>query len=346
MNKNLNEMMLDLKKQSSIYRFGDYWFNYSEGIKKNINKYGLNNFRSNIRISDGFADVLNYDPFYNKDGRGIKFLVKNYFMKHLINNFFLKKYVLSAYSKLINEFADAYIASESKYINLKFFNEIEFFFTKFPSFETTKYNPSDYFLFKGKKIGKSYLNSILAYPFLLKTNISKSNVMLEIGGGFGANLHMILTAFPNIKKVYYVDIPPILHIGTEYLRAIYGDAVIDYVNSKKLDSLDFKKNNDIEIFCIAPWQLDKITNKVDLFVNKNSFQEMNINSIKNYINIIKSLKSDNFSAYLEFYDFSGIDNTVDPSNILDMFIKNNNGISLVSKEIYDGITGHFLSYAK
>lgn len=218
MDDNFSKMMTDLKKQSTINQFGEYWTNYSENIIINIQKYGLADFRSNIKIADGFCDVLNIDPFHNKNDRLLKNKIKNFISINLVKNYIIKKFICEPYSRLVNDYKDAYILSESKYIELKYGDKINYFLDKHSNISTTNYTPSDYIFFHGIKIGKSYLNSILAYKFLSNKNIANCKVMMEIGGGFGANVHVILSVFPNIKKVIYVDIPPILYIGTQYLK--------------------------------------------------------------------------------------------------------------------------------
>lgn len=78
---------------------------------------------------------------------------------------------------------------------------------------------------------------------------------MEIGGGFGANLHITLFNFPNIRKIIYVDIAPNLYIATQYLRSFYGDSVKDISTAKK--NFSFAETEDLEIFCILPSQIEK-----------------------------------------------------------------------------------------
>ena len=53
----------------------------------------------------------------------------------------------------------------------------------------------------------------------------------EIGGGFGANIHFLLTNFSNIKKIIYLDVVPNIYVGPEYLKYFYGKSVKDYLNT-------------------------------------------------------------------------------------------------------------------
>ena len=69
-------------------------------------------------------------------------------------------------------------------------------------------------------------------PFLFR-------LTFEIGGGVGTNVHLVLENYKNIRKVLYLDIPPNLYVGTQYLKAFYGNAVSDYRTLKTLDSIKF-----------------------------------------------------------------------------------------------------------
>jgi hypothetical protein len=49
-----------------------------------------------------------------------------------------------------------------------------------------------------------------------------------------------------------------------------------------LDSIRFSADDNLEILCIAPWQIEKFESAIDIFINSRSFVEMPINVIKNY----------------------------------------------------------------
>ena len=47
-------------------------------------------------------------------------------------------------------------------------------------------------------------------------DFTKIKSFFEIGGGFGANVHFLVTNFPNINKIIYLDIAPNIYLGTEF----------------------------------------------------------------------------------------------------------------------------------
>ncbi|WP_235595377.1 putative sugar O-methyltransferase [Leptospira santarosai] len=138
--------------------------------------------------------------------------------------------------------------------------------------------------------------------------------MFEIGGGFGSTTDLIIRLYSNIRKIIYLDIPPNLYVGTQYLKSIYGKAVRDYKETRELNEIRFSENlTELEIITITPWQLPKLKAKVDIFYNSGSFQEMPLEVIRNYSKYINQLmigKSKNVCLW--FYKHTGVLNTMSP----------------------------------
>ncbi len=106
--------------------------------------------------------------------------------------------------------------------------------------------------------------------------------LFEIGGGFGANVHLMVENFSNLRKIVYLDIPPNLYVGTCYLRTLYGDAVRDFSTTQSLSRIAFADDDSLEIIAICPWQIEALDLEVDLFWNSDSFIEMPRNVVANY----------------------------------------------------------------
>ena len=127
----------------------------------------------------------------------------------------------------------------------------------------------------------------------LSKNFDFKNIKsyFEIGGGFGSNIHFLITNFPNIKKILYLDTVPNIYVGTEYLRHHYKEKVKDYLELRNLNKISFSKNNELEIFCIPPWLIEKVETEIDHFHNSASFVEMPKKVISNYVKFIKNLST-------------------------------------------------------
>ena len=145
------------------------------------------------------------------------------------------------------------------------------------------------------------------------------NTFFEIGGGFGAYTHLLLSNYNNIKKIIYMDIVPNLFVGTEYLRKFYGEAVKDYNFLRKKKNITFSNNQDLEILCITPWQIEKIDAHIDHFHNAASFQEMTEDVVKNYVKYIYKLLKKSGSISLLCYGTYDSNKTLDPITLNKLF---------------------------
>ena len=146
-----------------------------------------------------------------------------------------------------------------------------------------------------------------------KFDFSKIQSFFEIGGGFGANIHFLLTNFPNIKKIIYLDLVPNIFVGTEYLRRFYNESVKDYLVTKKLSKIEFENNDKLEIICIPPWEIEKLDIKIDHFHNAASFVEMPKKVIENYCKFIKKFEAKEIS--LISYDKFDKNTTINPESL-------------------------------
>ena len=63
-----------------------------------------------------------------------------------------------------------------------------------------------------------------------------------------------------------------------------------------MEFIEFNDNNELEIFCIAPPQIEKVKSKIELFHNAHSFVEMTENIIQNYAKKIERIMSKNNSV--------------------------------------------------
>ena len=315
----LNELIKDEKKNDkALYSSGPYWDYKNSRAVIEIKKKGLNDFRGiNAGIGTSFADnlVLDIRNEFNIKGRTIGKI----FSLPLLNIIFngqlntTKNYI----DLLIKNQAIVYQNNQNVQ-NLikkfKFENTTDFGCVQ--SFEYLKKNYSCHYLKMAHRINE------LSKSFDFK-NIKS---LFEIGGGFGANIHFLITNFPNIKKILYLDVVPNIYVGTEYLRYHYKDKVKDYLELKNLDTINFSKNNDLEIFCIPPWLIEKVETEIDHFHNAASFVEMPKKVISNYVKFIKKFKIKEIS--LLSYDKFDLKTTFNPEELNHFF---NNKLSISRK---------------
>lgn len=308
----LDCLIKDMNNQCNpLYKPGPYWAHYTERMLAEIKKEGLKDFRRNINISKGFADATYLDPFeLVRNTQSIKSKIYSYVPKlPLLKKYYTKRYLLELESWQKHAFS-----YRSKYFSLLFGDLYASMKQKIGKIDSCIGNPSNVVTIDGDVFGMSYFQAMLRIASFSKVvDFNRCTTLFEIGGGFGSTTDLILKLYPNIRKVVYLDIPPTLYIGTQYLKSIYGKSVSDYNDTKHLSRIEFDDMDKLEILCLAPWQIDKLDVKVDLFYNSESFQEMTVETIQNYCKYLSKLVSkERGNVCLWFYADYGVKNTVTP----------------------------------
>jgi putative sugar O-methyltransferase len=277
----LDLMMKDQSQQKNVYRPGPYWIDNQIRYLKSIYELGVLNFRSEPRISKAFGTHSTFWPEdkYMSDHRPIPRL------KGRVKCFLTK---LPIFSKIISDYKHVATVAQERY--LKYFT----------SFHCQNLNVIDVPKntltcgvdaigdFSGVKYATDYLkNALRIENFSHYVDFKKVRSVIEIGGGFGIVPHILSHNFKNIKKVFYIDIPPMIYLATQYLKQFF--VVKDYSQTRNLDKILFSKDDDFEIICLCPWQIENISEQVDLLWNTASFSEMTQEIVENYSNHLKKM---------------------------------------------------------
>lgn len=303
----LLELMLDyVKHAKSIYQPGPYWRLKTVNAFRELKEVGISGFRGDL---NGAATSYGDNPYI--DLRSLS----NYGIRSIFSKFF--KYVYP-----FNKFFNSQVMLTKNYFNelnlykteyLKTLDRVKHLLSKYkiPS-DTTKGGCLSKGNFDGKSISHHYLQLLDTLDQVNEDiGISKKRSMLEIGGGFGTNVHLIIELFPNIRKIIYLDIPPNLYVGTQYLRSFYGDSVIDYCITRPMEMIEFSANDELEIFCVVPSQIEKFTSQVDFFYNAHSFVEMPVEVVKNYAHHVERILKETGVISMVSYD-GYTTSTIDP----------------------------------
>jgi putative sugar O-methyltransferase len=306
----LNELIKDEKKVDRIlYSSGPYWDYKNKRAILEIKKKGLKDFRGlTAGIGSSFADNLTLDirNEYNIKGR----IVGKIFSLPLLNKIFNEQL------RTTKNYLNLFIKNQSiVYQNNK---NVQNLVSKYKFQNSTDFGCVQSFEYLNKKYSCSYLQMADRIDKLSKYfdfKIPKS--FFEIGGGFGANIHLIVTNFSNIKKILYLDTVPNIFVGTSYLKFHFGNKVKDYIELRNLNKISFSKNDELEIFCIPPWLIERVDVEIDHFHNAASFVEMPRGVIKNYVKFIKKFKTKEIS--LISYDGFDLKTTFNPENLNEFF---------------------------
>ncbi len=306
----LNTLINDEKKENKeLYSSGSYWDYKNKKTILEIKKKGLNEFRGlSTGIGTSFADNIVYDIRNELNIRGK--IVSKIFSFPLINR--LYKYQLSNTKNYI----DLYL--ENLAIVYKNNSEVKKLIEKYKFENTTEFGCVYKFQYLKKEYSIHYLKIADRVNKLSEVfNFDNIRSYFEIGGGFGANIHFLITNYPNIKKIIYLDAVPNIFVGTEYLKFHYKSKVKDYLNTRDKNEICFEDNDELEIICIPPWEIEKINTKIDHFHNAASFVEMPKKIVKNYVSFIKKFKTKDIS--LISYDEFDLKTTFNPEDLSKFF---------------------------
>ena len=313
----IDELIKDEKKNNkSLYSSGPYWDYKNSRTILEIRKKGIQDFRGlTAGIGTSFSDneVLDVRNEYNIKGR----IVGKIFSLPLLNIIF------NSQLKLTKSYINSYLLNRSLvYENDRNVHDL---LKKYKFENTTEFGCISSFKYLNKKYSCHYLEMADRISKLSKQfNFNDIFSLFEIGGGFGANIHFLITNFPNIKKILYLDVVPNIYVGTQYLRRFYKDKIKDYSDLKNLDTISFSKNNELEILCIPPWLIEKVDANIDHFHNAASFVEMPKKIVENYVKFIRKFKTKEIS--LISYDKFDSNTTFNPEE-LNIFFNNELKIS-------------------
>lgn len=309
----LDIMLTDSKSQPPLYHPGPYWANKAKNSANEIKRCGIADFRGSANsIGLSYADNLNIDV-RTAHNHGLRRLAL------LLTKIYPLSKLFESQVQWTKSFANESIIYAQEMLNLKERNrQILNKYSVPPSLlgnclRKAKIDGQDYSI--------HYLSLLEQHDNIAShIDFNKARSIFEIGGGFGVNVHLLLENYKNIRKVLYLDIPPNLYVGTQYLKAFYGNAVSDYRALRHRDSIKFSANDDLEIYCIAPWQIEIFESPIDIFMNAHSFVEMPKNVVKNYADKFNRFpEAANAAIALTTYDCFDLNTTYHPSELPKFF---------------------------
>lgn len=271
--KLLNTIFKDYEECSNLYKATIFWKSANQKIKNYLSKNKINNFKRNAFCKNFFIPSYNFknqnlinSSIKPKDKHQKKFL---FYLRNLING----------YNQAFSDYK-VYKASDD-------IKQLPYLH----NFSETKFgNPVEQFIFDKKRYSRSSLNYILGLVFFkkyVKNFIPKT--ILEIGGGFGSLGEVY--AFSGVKNFKYinVDLPSQAFITELYLSKLFHvSKVSSYLKIRNLKNININKLKTFS--SLVTWQIEKLSGKLDLFINFISFQEMEPKVVKNYLSLIIKLK--------------------------------------------------------
>jgi putative sugar O-methyltransferase len=317
----LKSLISEQEKTSEIYKPGKYWWKKSLSAVEEIEKNGLNQFRSSTDINT--AAVSYGDAKVIDSRRILDNSIKNKLGLYILNHTPLKKLFdaqVNTTKKLVNRLLEL----EKNALIFSNPNRTAELIEKYKIENSINFGCDRITEFKGEKIATNYLVTLDYLDHVEKhITLKNSNSFLEIGPGFGTMIHLIEQNYSNIRKFIVIDIVPNVWIVTEYLRNLYGNNVKDYLETKEMKEIKFKEDESLEIFIIPPWEIEKIGSSIDCFWNLSSFVEMPKNVVKNYAEKIEKISTPKSIYNFITYNVFDLKTTFHPNLIPKLFPKIN-----------------------
>ena len=282
---NLNRIFnfsLKLEKSKIIHNKKDMWSNFTkDNDRKNLIKYSskknilefkrLINQGAKSNLFRGFLSYYNF-LFKSKKNRKIE---RSQFLDNLIS---LSEYL--KLSKVYNPDQGAWLVEEDKF-------NVELMIKKIFNKELNNFispNNTYGFLLKNKFYSTNDLRAV--YTAHKINNLLKNyklNSLSEIGGGLGYLGHYS----HKISKIDYTifDLPEVLILQAYFLLLSN--------NSEKIHLWgENKKKNSISL--MPYWKIFDLNKKKTLWINQDSFPEIDVKLSKKYLNVISSNKKNIF----------------------------------------------------
>lgn len=311
----LSAMLGDMQKQKPEYRPGPYWESKTIMSAQSIYQHGYDNFRSaksNIGLSYADNPVVYYESLMSRKRKQLHGFFKKFFLT--------RDFIDWQVRMTENQFREVmrhqqYLANISP--------DVLSLLDKYDLSRSCSFGCDWSVEIKGKTYPILYVELCQQIDQIAKrVNLNEVTSVFEIGGGFGAMAHILLQNFPNIKTYIYLDIPPNLFIGTQYLKSLFPGRVHDYLALRDLDVIRPQQRraggDGPDIFCICPWQIERLDYTADLFYNSHSFVEMNESIVSNYAAHIKKLSKPTTQYAFVTYD-NGTDTSLAPNRLPGFF---------------------------
>ena len=272
----------DMRDQQDIWKPTAYWLDYCDRITAEIRRSGLKDFRRNWNLIKGYGNTPvgeRFEAFQSDWARKAYALVSRLPPFRMIEWRHGKQ--TRAYDRDLARWAYYHALLLHAFIK-----EGEHAAPILDSVEDSSVGNPVVFDLDGRKYSSNLLRRITTVAVMLQcAPEAPRRRILEIGGGYGV-MPEILMKLDRGDIDYFValDIPPIVHIQTQYLKSVFPGRVMDYRAVRDMPAI---RPEDIagSILVIPPWMLPRLDLDFDLLYNSISFQEMEPAVVENYLDL-------------------------------------------------------------
>jgi len=274
----LAQLMKDSVDASADWRPKARWHGYAMRIANEIERAGLENFRTNFRLLKGFTTGGN--PLPDEPRNPLKKAIWR-----AVAGLPVVARILSEERHLVAAEHQGRMASEIGRAQLVL-SELERSGLTFqPPEGLANGGAEDAFEWNGHLLTPVWVEHLMrAVELYQKIPTESVDTIFEVGSGLAQTTLAHVALNPKLKWIVNVDIPPVLYIASQYLRSIPGVEVVDYTSTRDLDRIVPAAAQDgrTRIYMLPPWQTSRLDAEADLFLNAASFQEMDRESCAAY----------------------------------------------------------------
>ncbi len=279
-NRLLNQMLEDMKEQSSLYKPTTFWQEASAVIINDINENDIKSFRSFDSSLNMFAPTYAFPKYLKTKDAFEKTKESLQIETNDVKSNLKLEMLIRGESQA---FADYRVLTASNKDFPPYTDRVS---------ESNIGTPLEQFRFDKRNFSRSFFNYLLGLSFM-KQHIDTSDIkrVMEIGGGFGTLGEILLSDDRNECFYINADIPPVSFVSSYYLKELLGSKnVADYGDLKDYQVLDIEDlSKSFKALNLCSWQIPKLQGSIDLFVNFISFQEMEPDVVQNYCNYVQKL---------------------------------------------------------
>ena len=264
-------MRADMVYQPALFQPTEFWRQASEQIVEELNREGFDSFRRLAGPRRFF--VPSYGPPGNMLTAKLIAQIEKVALEETTPGSKAHVTLMHALSGESWALADyrVFVAGDKKHISPKL-DEVS---------ESIIGQPPDGFHIEGRRFSRSMLNYLHGLVFL-KQQLGEVGIrtVLEVGGGYGTLGEILSQAGPDYTYID-VDIPPTSAVASYYLSRQSKIKLVEYESTRGAGEIYPPKPGQQMVLC--PWQLPRLQGKVDLFWNFISFQEMEPEVVKFYL---------------------------------------------------------------
>ncbi len=281
----LELMLKNTKDAPNVYKPTYYWDVHEKKFVPELKKLGLHNFRrrkNSILSSFGATDLA---PSFYISLISRWRIFKSDFMRKLLNRIIrISFYLVNIDIKDMERMSFEFVRMQGEKVGAKSIDK----------FEASLFgNPEDII-----KIGKKTYTMYILYYYLRYVyccnyiNFDNVKVIVELGCGSGKQVEVIKKLHPDICFLLF-DIPPQLYVAEQYLKSVFPDSVVSYRDTTSINLIPEERKGKIFIF--GNWKFPILEReKVDLFWNAASLQEMEPDVVSNYLGYVNKIADNVF----------------------------------------------------